>query len=137
MKKGYRTPIIAVTVLILAVMFKNPIEGAISRISSIEWGDKKFSFASAQAYQGELSSIALYYLMGAALSDSGNAISSGIRYGDREAIALAELKEQGLVEFEVEKSNSDSPEMQGTWAVMNLTPKGKALLKELGFHFGM
>jgi len=131
--------VIAVTVVLLALIFRDALSSLLLRTERVKWGEREFEFTSTDSeskdFSGSLSTVSLYYLLNTSIKSSSNVVQSAIRYEDRAQAALDELKEKGLVTFNIIETVDGSPEMRGKWAETELTKEGKSLLEDLGLEF--
>ena len=139
MKEHVGKIVIAVTVVLLALIFRDALSSLLLRTESVKWGENEFEFAASdsksEAFSGKLSTVSLYYLLNTSIKSSSNVVQSAIRYEDRAQAALDELKQKDLVSFTLIETVDGSPEMRGKWAETTLTDKGKGLLEELGLSY--
>ena len=117
--------ILPLVILVCFILYKPTVEQLLVKTESADFLGVKISFNNTKGYKGELTPQALYYLIGA--SDGG-----GVRYEGDAVRSINELKEKGLITLRISQTTTGSPEMQGTWAEILPTEKGKSFLQDMG-----
>lgn len=113
------------TIFIIILVFQPTFEDLLKNTKSAKFLGVSIFFSESSGFQGDLTPMALYHLI-------GSASRGGTRYEDERKTYIDELVKKGLVTVEVDIKNEGSPEMQGTWAILNPTPQGTILLNNMG-----
>ncbi len=117
---------IPLVIVVLVLALKPTLVDLFGKTTSAKFLGVEISFDKSSGFQGDLTPLALYYLIGSA--DGG-----GNRYEDEEIKkSVKELASKDLITTKIEETTEGSPEMKGTWVVITPTEKGKEFLANMG-----
>ncbi|EHU5175937.1 hypothetical protein KY945_004597 [Vibrio parahaemolyticus] len=118
--------IIPLVIAILVLSLKPTLVDLFGKTKSAKFMGVEISFEKSSGFQGDLTPLALYRLIGSA--DGGS-----IRYeSEDDKKYVNELTSKGLVTIKIEETKDGSPEMIGTWVALKPTDKGREFLANMG-----